>query len=484
MNLTMNNTQEKTILAVDLDGSLIKTDLLYESVIRLIFTKPWLVILLPFWLLSGKTHLKQCLDKAITLETEHLPWNNELIHYLEEEKKSGRTIILCTGSWQSLADKVAAKFTFFTDAHGSNQNVNLTGTSKANFLVERYGEKNFSYVGNESLDLKIWQHAKSAVVISKSPALAEKTSAVCTIEKTLAGSSGLSFRSILKQIRIHQWVKNALIFVPLVTSHQLSDTNLLISAMIAFVAYGLCASATYIINDLSDLTSDRKNDKKKYRPLAAGEISIPQGIILSAILLTTSLVIAAQLNGWFLYSLLTYIAVTLSYSFKIKHLQSLDITVLAGLYTLRIISGALAVDVLPSFWLLAFSMFIFLCLALIKRLSEVINNQEKYSKETKLSGRGYYIGDLQVLMSLATASGMLSILVFAMYINSPETISLYAEPYILWLLCPLFAYWIIRVIIMASRGEVDEDPILFAIKDSRSWITGILILLIIFASSI
>ena len=480
----MNNTQEKTILAVDLDGSLIKTDLLYESAIRLIFTKPWLVILLPFWLLSGKKYLKQQLDKSIVLETEHLPWNNELIHYLEEEKKSGRTIILCTGSWQNLADKVAAKFAFFTEAHGSDQNVNLTGASKAKFLVERYGEKNFSYVGNETLDLKIWQHAKSAVVISSSSALAEKTSAVCTVEKTFAGSGGLSFRSVLKQIRIHQWVKNALIFVPLITSHQLSDANLFFNATIAFIAYGLCASATYIINDLSDLTSDRKNDKKKYRPLAAGEISIPQGIILSSILLTTSLVIAAQLNTWFLYSLLTYIAVTLGYSFKFKRLQSLDITILAGLFTLRIISGALAVEILPSFWLLAFSMFIFLCLALIKRLSEIINNQEKYSKETKLSGRGYYIGDLQVLMSLATASGMLSVLVFAMYINSPETILLYAEPYALWLLCPLFAYWIIRIIIMASRGEVDEDPILFAIKDSRSWITGALILLIVFTSSI
>ncbi|EGG93426.1 integral membrane protein [gamma proteobacterium IMCC1989] len=472
------------MLAVDLDGSLINTDLLHESVIKLVFTKPWLIAFLPFWLLSGKAYLKQQLDKAVTLDTEHLPWNLELIQYLETEKKAGRTIVLCTGSWQSLADKIASRFSFFTAAYGSSSEINLTGSDKANFLIEHYGEKNFSYVGNESLDVKIWQHAKSAVVVNASSTLIDKASAVCTVEKVISSDQSLSIRSILKQIRIHQWVKNALIFVPLITSHQLSDAGLFINATIAFIAYGLCASATYIINDLADLTSDRKSDKKKNRPLACGKITIPQGIIISAILLLSSLTVAAQLNVWFLFSLLTYIAVTLSYSFKLKRLQSLDITILASLFTLRIISGALAVEILPSFWLLAFSMFIFLCLALIKRLSEVINNQEKYSKETKLSGRGYYIGDFQVLMSLATASGMLSVLVFAMYINSPETILLYSEPYALWLLCPLFAYWIIRIIIMASRGEVDEDPILFAIKDSRSWVTGILILLIIFTSSV
>lgn len=480
----MTQPANNCVLAVDLDGSLINTDLLHESIIQLLFTKPWLILCLPFWLSKGKTYLKECLHHHVNLDTEHLPWNNELIAYLETQYSQGRQIVLCTGSWHALAEQIFERFDFFSACYGTTTDLNLTGDKKAAFLVDKYGEKGFSYVGNEAKDIAVWHHANSAVVVNRAEKLHQQTAKECAIEKSIINPNSLSLRSFLKQIRIHQWVKNSLIFVPLVTSHQLSEPRLLALAALAFVAFGLCASATYIINDLADLKSDRKNAKKRYRPIAAGEISIPQGIFLAGFLLVGSLLVATQVNLWFVNALLLYTAITLAYSFKLKRLQSMDITVLAGLFTLRIIAGAAAVDVVPSFWLLAFSMFIFLCLAIIKRLSEIINNQERYTEDTKLSGRGYYIGDLQVLMSLATAAGMLSVLVFAMYINSPETVALYSEPYALWLICPLFAYWIIRIIIMASRGQVDEDPILFAIKDSRSWITGTLILLIIFISSI
>jgi 4-hydroxybenzoate polyprenyltransferase len=251
----------------------------------------------------------------------------------------------------------------------------------------------------------------------------------------------------------------------------------------AVIAYGLCASATYILNDLADLESDRKHSQKRFRPLAAGELSIPKGIILSSLLLLGSALISLQLPIWFLWSLCAYIAITLSYTFKLKRMQTLDITVLASLYTIRIISGAFAVNLLPSFWLLAFSMFFFLCLAIIKRLSEIIINKEMYDEKTKLSGRGYYTTDFQILMSLATASGMLSILVFSLYINSPAVTTLYNNPYALWLICPLFAYWVIRILIMATRGEIDEDPIVFTINDKCSWATGATILLIVLFSS-
>lgn len=480
----MNNLTTSPVLAVDLDGSLINTDLLHESIIQLLFSQPWRLLCLPFWLLKGKTHLKQRLYQHVDIDTEYLPWNTELIDYLQTQYDQGRKIILCTGSWHALAEKIARQFSFFSEHYGTTTEINLTGEDKAVFLTKQYGKNGFSYVGNELKDMAVWRHAASAVVVSASTALEKTASTTCTVEKSINNGRTLTARAFLKQIRIHQWVKNSLIFVPLVTSHQLSDPRLFALAMLAFVAFGLCASATYIINDLADLTSDRKNASKKTRPMAAGTIAIPTGIALAIILLGASWFVAAQVNEWFLYGVLLYTAVTLAYSFKLKRLQSLDITVLAGLFTLRIIAGAAAVEVIPSFWLLAFSMFIFLCLAIIKRLSEIISNQEKYDEDTQLSGRGYYIGDLPVLMSLATASGMLSVLVFAMYINSPETIALYSEPYALWLICPLFAYWIIRIIIMASRGQVDEDPIVFAIKDSRSWIIGALILLIIFISSI
>lgn len=479
----MTTSTHSKILAVDLDGSLAKTDLLHESLIKVLYATPWILFLVPIWLLQGKTKLKQELAERAHLNVDSLPYNEELIEYLEAEKAKGREIILCTGSWHTLAKQVSEKFSFFSGFYGSDETGNLTGTNKARLLLEKYGENNFSYVGNEKKDLKIWSKADSAVVVSNSMGLSKLTEKECTVEKTILRDKP-SLQVVNKQIRIHQWVKNFLIFVPLVTSHQTNNIELLISCVLAFFAYSFCASATYILNDLSDLESDRKHHKKCFRPLASGALSITQGLVISFILLIASLAISAFLPSWFLLTLLLYIVITLSYSFKLKRLQTVDITVLASLYTLRIISGAAAINVLPSFWLLAFSMFVFLCLAIIKRLSEIYKSKDKQEEDSKLSGRGYYISDFPILMSLASTSGILSVLVFAMYINSPEVAALYAEPYALWLICPLFGYWIIRIVIMASRGEIDEDPIVFAIKDKRSWVTGFIILLIILLSSI
>ena len=479
----MASSNHNKILAVDLDGSLAKTDLLHECFIKALYATPWILFLVPLWLLQGKTKLKQELTRRANLNVDSLPFDEDLIAYLEAEKAKSREIILCTGSWHTLAEQVCEKFSFFSGYYGSDESGNLTGSNKAKLLVEKYGENNFSYVGNENKDLKSWVKADSAVVVSNSMSLTETTTKSCPVEKTIIREKP-SLKVINKQIRIHQWVKNVLVFVPLITSHQAGNIELFISCILAFFAYSFCASATYILNDLSDLESDRKHHKKCFRPLASGALSITQGLLISAILLAASFIISYFLPVWFFLSLILYIVITLSYSFKLKRLQTVDITVLASLYTLRIISGAAAISVLPSFWLLAFSMFVFLCLAIIKRLSEIYKSKDTQDENYKLSGRGYYLNDFPVLMSLASTSGMLSVLVFAMYINSPEVAALYAEPYALWLICPLLGYWIIRIIIMASRGEIDEDPIVFAIKDKRSWVTGFIILLIILLSSI
>jgi len=466
----MDTNKHSNNLVVDLDGSLIKTDLLLETFIKAIYSKPWLVFLIPFWLIKGKTVLKKQLAQATQIDATSLPYNQPLVKYLEEQHAEGRCIILCTGSWHSLAQQVAAHFPFITHVYGSDEKTNLTGTQKATFLTKKYGENNFSYVGNEDKDLKIWKHSDSAIVVSNNTSLKVKTEGLCKIEQSFSTGKA-SLKAVIKQIRAHQWVKNFLIFIPLITSHQITNSSLFLSAMIAFIAFSLCASATYILNDLADLESDRKHPKKQFRPMASGDISI------------IALAISLFLHPWFLLSLGIYIVITLSYSFRLKKLQSIDITILASLYTLRIIAGAIAINVTPSFWLLAFSMFVFLCLAIIKRLSEILKNKERYDETTKLDGRGYFISDFHVLLNLAAASGMMSILIFAMYINSPEVAALYSTPYALWLICPLFGYWILRVIIMASRGEIDEDPIVFAIKDRRSWVTGFIILVIIAASS-
>jgi len=469
-------------LVVDLDGTLIRTDLLYETFVRAFFAKPWIILLIPFWLMLGRVQLKKRIFRAGGLEPSDVPLNDELIDYLGEQYHQGRDIVLCTGSWHEAAEKVAMKFTFFSSVFGSNGTINLTGKTKAQFLVDLYGQQGFTYIGNEVKDLEIWKYAKSAIVVGGSPQLLSKVRKFCDVEKEISETSS-KLRVILKQIRVHQWTKNLLIFVPLITSHQAGSMSHLFASITAFVSLSLCASATYILNDLSDLDSDRKHATKKYRPLASGDISISKGMIFAGALFLGSFILASQLPAWFTWSLVLYVCITLSYSFKFKKMQTIDIIILATLYTLRIISGALAVEITPSFWLLTFSMFAFLCLALIKRISEIIKNLDSDSDSVSLVGRGYYVTDLSVLLNLAASSGIVSILVFSMYINSPDVINLYAHPHFLWLICPLFGYWVIRVIVMASRGQIDEDPIVFAIKDWRSWIAAALALIIIFLAS-
>lgn len=460
------------VLAVDLDGSLIFTDLLYETFVRVVFKKPWLLFLAPFWILKGIAFTKSKLSRLGVPDIRNLPYNSDLINWLSEEKKKGRRLVLCTGSHISLANKVSNELGIFDEVLATDDQTNLTGSKKATALVEAYGEKNFSYVGNEKKDLKVWKKASSAVVVNSRPHLAERASQHCLVEKSFEKSRP-TLRVIFKAIRVHQWSKNALVFVPLLTAHKIFDLHLVMLTALSFLAFGLCASATYILNDLSDLDSDREHWKKRYRPMASGALSIKLGVVLCSAMLLCSIFIAlAFLPLGFIVVLGSYTAITLGYSFWFKRLQTVDIVVLASLYTVRLFAGSAAVSVAPSFWLLSFSMFIFLCLAIVKRISEIMKKQDQDPTANKLSGRGYFISDLSVLMSLGSSSGMVAILVFAMYVNSPTTIELYRSPMLLWAICPIIGYWVIRVLVMTARGQIDEDPISFAIRDKRSWIAG------------
>lgn len=463
--------EKHTLLAVDLDGSLIFTDLLYESFVRLVFSQPWLILCLPLWLSKGIANLKSEIAKRVDLDASALPYNHELIDWLTEEKSKGRELVLCTGSNQKYASAVFEHLGLFTSFIASDRKTNLTGSKKALKLTEQFGERGFSYLGNEHKDLKIWKHCKTAVVVSADKSLFADAEKVTELEAKFPKDK-LSLKVLLKGIRIHQWSKNALIFVPLFTAHKIFDPIALGYACLAFLAFGMVASATYLLNDLSDLDSDRLHWKKKERPLASGKLSISGGLITCGVLLTGAFLVALFLPIHFIYVLCLYIAVTLGYSFWFKRLQTVDIVVLASLYTVRLFAGSAAVAVSPSFWLLGFSMFIFLCLAIVKRISEIQKKIENDPSIEKLSGRGYFVSDLPVLSSLGSASGMVAILVFAMYVNSPEVVALYKSPMVLWAGCPIIGYWIIRVLIMTSRGEIDEDPISFAIKDRRSWAAG------------
>lgn len=458
-------------LVVDLDGTLIQSDMLLESFVRVLKSSPWLIFLVPFWLLKGKSELKSQLARRAVVDVSALPYHEGFLDYLKNQKSAGRTLILATGSHQDYAQKIADHLGLFEQVYATTDSHNLTGANKATLLEKDFGNRGFSYAGNESKDRHIWKSAASAVVVSNSEKLKQDAAADTQIEAAFeTPKAGLKL--ILKAMRIHQWVKNALIFFPLVTSHLITSGHAVASSLTAFLSFGLVASGTYIINDLFDLDSDRTHATKKNRPFAAGTVSIQMGLLLSAGLIGGGFVTLLLLPPQFAAVLIVYFIVTLSYSLRLKAVTAIDVLILAFLYTIRVIAGAAAIQVAPSFWLLAFSLFLFLCLAIMKRVSELINM--KAANKTKAKGRGYQVTDLPVLESLGTSGGYMSVLVMALYINSPSVTPLYQTPEFLWLICPLILFWVTRVWILTARGLMNEDPIVFAIKDKMSWIIGAL----------
>lgn len=434
------------------------------------------MFIIPVWLFRGIAFVKQRLAEIAQIDVSVLPYNLELLDWLRQENASGRDIVLCTGSNGIYAKQVFDFLGLFSAYYASDIDTNLTGRKKAALLKELYTDRSFSYVGNEHKDLNVWKHAESAVIVTESAEthLAKQAAKLCTVEKCFPAfeEAPKPLKTLLKAMRVHQWSKNALLFVPLLTAHQVFHLPSVLATCLAFLSFGLVASATYLINDLSDLDSDRNHWKKQKRPLAAATLSIKHGFMLCAVLFVLSFAITFALPSQYLFVLLAYVVITLGYSFYFKRLQTVDLVVLASLYTVRLFAGSAAIGVLPSFWLLVFSMFIFLCLAIVKRISEIKKKLDQDPNADRLSGRGYYVSDLPVLSSLSCSSGMVAILVFAMYVNSPEVIELYKAPMVLWAVCPIIGYWITRVLIMTSRGEIDEDPISFAIKDARSWAAG------------
>jgi 4-hydroxybenzoate polyprenyltransferase/phosphoserine phosphatase len=450
-------------LCVDLDGTLIASDTLFELFLVMLRREPWAILALPFWLLRGRAYFKQRLAEREALDVSRLPYRSEVVAYLKQERAGGRTLVLVTAAHQRIADAVAQHLDAFDRVLATDGSVNLKGSRKAAKLVEEYGERGFDYLGDSSADVPVWAAARHALVVG-TPSLEGKAKAVATIEKVFATSAG-SVLVWLKALRVYQWVKNILIFVPLVTAHRMSEGALLMQSITAFIAFSLCASAVYVINDLFDLDSDRTHARKSKRPFASGRLSIASGLVAAPLLLVVAFGLSAFLPPLFSAALLLYFVVTLLYSLRFKRSSILDVLILAGLYTIRLIAGAVAVSVPLTFWLLAFSMFLFLSLALVKRVAELRTIPQETTG--RLAGRGYRREDLPVLMSLGTASGYTCVMVFALYIDG-GTKGLYSHPKALWLLCPLLLFWISRIWLVTHRGEMHDDPIVFAFRDSIS----------------
>lgn len=456
-------------LCVDLDGTLIHSDLLLESFLLLLKRNPLYLFLAPLWLLRGKAVLKSEIARRVELNGAALPYCAPYVEWLRQEKAAGRAIWLCTASDARLAQRVADHLGIFDGVLSSDGTVNLSGEAKAQALVQRFGERGFDYCGNEAVDLAVWRHARAAIVVNADSRLAQRAGALAQVEQ-LFEKRPVSLRVIGKALRVHQWAKNALVFVPVAAAHRLTDAATLGQALLAFLAFSLCASSVYLLNDMLDLEADRQHPRKSRRPFASGELSLLSGMLAAPMLLVGAALLCLALPLKFAGVLAAYYVATLAYSFGLKRLVMIDVLALAGLYTIRIVAGAAATGIALSFWLLMFSIFMFLSLAMVKRYAEL--HAMRQTGKLKAHGRGYQVEDLPLLQGLGGASGYLSILVLALYVNSPDITTLYTHPKVVWALCPVMLYWISRIWMQTHRGRMHDDPLVFALKDRISLATG------------
>lgn len=466
-------------LVVDLDGTFIRTDLLVEGFVHLIKKNPLYFFLCFFWLLKGKLFLKEKIYSHVEINYSLLPVNSEILNLIQIASLKGRKIILATASLQSQADEIDLAFPVFDEVYGSKDYLNLSGQNKADFLIRKFGQGQFDYAGNSNADLAIFKVARHAYLINAEKLVADKAQKMGNLQNTWHNTGSTFFTSI-KAFRVYQWLKNLLLFVPIVTSHSISSVDLLVKTVIAFMAFGFIASTGYIINDLMDLDSDRSHPRKKLRPLASGKLSIQSGILISLVLFATGMWAAYFISISFLIILLLYFVLSVAYSLHIKKIVMYDVFLLASFYTIRVISGGIVTGIPISFWLIAFSIFIFLSLAFVKRYSEI--SQITLIESIENRRRDYSPNDVPLLQIMGVASGFMSVIVFSLYINSPDVGLLYNNPKILWFLSFLLLFWISRIWLITTRGSMTDDPIIYAVKDPSSYLYMVLATVIILLS--
>ncbi|MCD5995598.1 UbiA family prenyltransferase [Pseudomonas sp. CDFA 602] len=469
-------------LVIDLDGTLLRSDLLLETGMAFLRSQP-LQCLKPLgWLTKSKATLKEGLALATDIDVSVLPYDPQVIEFINTERKLGRQVVLATASHHTLAERIAVHLQLFDCVMASDSERNLSSHCKRDLLIEHFGEKGFDYMGNSHDDMKVWAAARNAYVVNPESGVERKARAQGNVAQVIQ-SNVSGPKDWLKALRLHQWMKNVLIFVPLLASHQLTNPLLLWQGILGFLFFGLCASSVYLLNDLLDLADDRHHKTKRNRPFASGRLSIRFGLMVFPLLLLVTFAGSLWLLPiQFSAVLAAYYILTLAYSLSLKRQMAVDVIALAMLYTVRIIAGAAAFQQPLTFWILAFSMFIFLSLALVKRYAE-LREARTQGLTKKTRGRGYYPGDLEMISSLGAASGYLSVMVLALYIHDGLTTALYSNPQVIWLGCPLLLFWITRVWMLTHRGEMHDDPVVFAIRDRVSIVVGILFCLVFWVAT-
>lgn len=453
------------VLAVDLDGTLTRSDTLHESAMRLLKDRPDALVKLPFWLLQGKARLKSHIADNVQLNPETLPYNQPLLTWLREERQKGRRMVLCTASDTRVAESVASHVDLFDEVLASDGQINNASTNKRAALDERYGPQGYDYVGNSRADLKVWEGARKAIVVDASDGTLARAKQIADVSQVFP-AAGIPLKIWPRVLRIHQWLKNVLLFVPLIAAHQVTDPAALATLALAFIAFSLGASGVYVLNDMLDLESDRQHPTKRNRPFASGAVPIKYGTLLAPLCVMSGLGLAAAVNAPFFAWMVIYLLLTTLYSFKLKRYVLVDCFALAGLYTLRIVAGAAAVSILLSFWLLAFAIFLFLSLAFVKRYAE-LQVQAAHGR-AGAHGRGYTVADAPLVQLLGIGAGYASVVVLALYLQGETVLTLYPAPLFLWGAIPLMLFWVSWVWLKAHRGEMHEDPIVFAVRDRSS----------------
>jgi 4-hydroxybenzoate polyprenyltransferase len=460
-------------LCVDLDGTLVKSDTLLDALCLFARRHPLLFWKLPVWLAGGRARLKLEIARRAPLDVARLPYNTELLRYLQAQRRSGRAIYLTTGADAALAGKVASHLGIFDEVLASDGVTNLTSGKKLALLESRFGA--FDYAGNATADLPLLAKARQAMLANptRGVLIAVRVQRI-HVERIFHDKRPLG-RTLVKAIRVHQWAKNVLLAVPLLLSHNLRPDS--IAAVIAALfCFSFMASANYLFNDMLDIESDRRHPGKRFRPFAAGDLSVAAGLGTALLLAVGSFALLPWLPRAFAFWLGLYILSTAAYSFYLKKVALVDVLVLSGLYTLRMLAGGAATGTFISPWLAGFSSFLFLSLAMVKRFSELENLRERGATATH--GRGYLVADLEQIRAFGTASAYAAVLVFSLYITRPDVTALYKHATRLWAVVPLLVYWVNRVWLLASRGEMDDDPVLFALRDRASLAVGVCVVIV------
>jgi 4-hydroxybenzoate polyprenyltransferase len=457
-------------LCVDLDGTLIYSDTLADGMVSL-SGDPALVRAVLALPVCGRAAFKRRIADRARLDAETLPYNEELIAYLQGQKEAGRRLVLATGADYSVAEAVANHLGLFDEIIASDGEHNLKGRAKAAALSQRFGDQGFAYAGNDASDVAVWRRAAAGILVNASPGVARRAETVTLIEAKLPGRPRV-LKPLLRAMRPHQWLKNLLVFVPIFTAHAMDDLRGWIAAALTFAAFCATASSIYLFNDATDLAADRRHPRKRLRPLASGALRLSTALLAALVLAVAGLGLGVASGA--LVVVLGYAALSVTYSIKLKELPLVDVFMLAALYTIRVYAGGIATGYELSLWLLAFSGFLFLGLALLKRIGELAALSRQH--EHACGRRGYTTADLQVLQAFGCGASFASSLVLALFVQRETTAVQYASPTLLWGVVPLMLFWQCRLWLSTARGYMHDDPIVYSGRDWVTWLIGACVL--------